>query len=93
MVIMTIKGNLYREMETVKKNQMNVLELRSVIFEMKNSLDGQWELPDMNNSKNKDFKTMDRGSMDYGAMSDSLIYMKLESEKKLNVSERKYLKR
>lgn len=38
---MTIKGNLYREMETVKKNQMNVLELKSVIFEMKNSLDGQ----------------------------------------------------
>lgn len=36
---------------------------------------------------------MDRGSMDYGAMSGSLIYMKLEFEKKLNRSEKKYLKR
>lgn len=43
----------------------------------------------MNNSKNKDFKTMDRGSVDYGAMSSSLIYMKLESEKKLNRSGKK----
>lgn len=41
MVIMTKKGNLNKEMETVKKNQMNVLELKSTIFEMKNSLDSQ----------------------------------------------------
>lgn len=41
MVIMTKTGNLNKEMETVKKNQMNVLELKSTIFEMKNSLDSQ----------------------------------------------------
>lgn len=41
MVIMTKNGNLNKEMETVKKNQMNVLELKSTIFEMKNSLDSQ----------------------------------------------------
>lgn len=38
---MTKNGNLNKEMETVKKNQMNVLELKSTIFEMKNSLDSQ----------------------------------------------------
>lgn len=38
---MTEKGHLNREMETVKKNQMNVLELKITIFEMKNPLDSQ----------------------------------------------------
>lgn len=40
-VMIEKKGYLNRGMKTVQENQMNILELKSRIFEMKNSLDSQ----------------------------------------------------
>lgn len=40
-VMIEKKGYLNRDMKTVQENQMNALELKSRIFEMKNSLDSQ----------------------------------------------------
>ena len=34
------KGNFSREMETIKKNTVEILELKNTISEIKNSLDG-----------------------------------------------------
>lgn len=89
--------NINKEIENLKGTDKEILQLKNIINQIKNSLEGfKWrfeqaeeiiskpedkKLPDLRNRKKKDWRTMNRDQWSYGTPSRRPSYTLWESQK------------